>query len=195
MIEAFRDCDDQDDFQDMLRTNTGMILSMVDKGNFSLEAFRRVHRPLPPASGHEDSSPSAKDVAVTLNNLTKLPEKEVGKGFETANVYYLLTQKWGIQHQQFFEKLYTRAMSGTGVSAVESFLLSLEGVAYRNGTVPVNRAHYSSLLVGAGNSGQYFGSLKPDTKMNSTKVIGNSTLFVAPIPSQYLTYPYYRDSP
>ena len=69
----------------MLRTNTGMILSMVDKGDFSLEAFRKVQRPLPPASGHVDSSPSAKDVAVTFENLTKLSEKDVRKGFETAN--------------------------------------------------------------------------------------------------------------
>ena len=129
VIAAFRDYDDQDDFQDILRTHTGMILSMVDKGDFSLEAFPRVHRPLPPASGHVDSSPSAKGIAVTFANLTKLSEKEIGKGFETANSGSLLTQKWGIQHQQCFEKLYTRAMSGTGVSAAESFLLSLDGVA------------------------------------------------------------------
>ena len=71
--------------------------------------------------------------------------------------------------------------------------MNLDGVAYRNGTVPVNGDQYSSLVVGAGNSGQYFGSLKPDTKTSSTKVIGNSTLFAAQIPSQYLVYPYYRD--
>ena len=73
-----------------------MILSMVDKGDLSLEAFRKVHRPLPSPSGHVDSSPSAKDVAVTFENLTKLSEKDVRKGFETANGGSLLTQKWGV---------------------------------------------------------------------------------------------------
>ena len=113
VIGANRDHDDQDDFQDILRTNTGRTVSMVDKGDFTLEAFRRVHRPLPPASGHVDSSPPAKDVTVTFENLTKLSKKEVAKGFETANGGSLLTRKWGIQHQQRFEKLYTRAMSGS----------------------------------------------------------------------------------
>ena len=73
----------------MLRTNTGMILSVVNKGDFSLEAFRGVHRPLPPASGHMDSSPSAKDVAVAFEKLTKLPEKEVSpRVFLTESIIY-----------------------------------------------------------------------------------------------------------
>ena len=84
-------------------------------------------------------------------------------------------------------------MLGTGISAAESFVLNLDGVAYRNGTVPVNGDQYSSLVVGAGDSSKYFGSLKPGTKKNSTKVIGNSILFAAQIPAHFLVYPYYRD--
>ena len=193
VVEAYLGYDDLDEFQDMLHTNSATILSMVERGVFPLKVFQKVHRPLPTASGHVDSSPSAKDVAVTFDNLTKLSEKEIRKGFETPNGGSLLTQKWGAKHRQCFEDLYARAMSGTGISAAESFILNIDGVAYRNGNVPVHGDHYSSLVVDAGNSGQYFGSLKPDTKTSSTKVIGNSTSFTAQIPSHYLAYPYYRD--
>ena len=154
MIEAFQDFDDHE----VLRTNTGMILSMVDKGDLTVETFRKVHRPLPLASGHVDSSPSAKDVSITFEALTKLSEKDIRKEFETANGGSPHTQKWGVEHQKCFERLYDRAMLGTGISAADSFVLNLDGVAYRNGTISVKGDQYSSLVVGAGNSGQYFAS-------------------------------------
>ena len=155
MIEAFQDFDDNEEFREILRTNTGMILSMVDKGDLTVETFRKVHRPLPLASGHVDSSPSAKDVAITFEALTKLSEKDIRKEFETANGGSLLNQKWGVEHQKGFERLYERAMLGTGISAADSFVLNLDGVAYRNGTIPDKDDQYSSLVVGDGNSGQY----------------------------------------